>query len=107
MKRRIRWYKHLYLSPSLEGMKRVVRYEIQYRKLPLGYYLLTLPSVEKNTFDIWPSAEIKMPWMKDTVLDVIGVASTKDEACKLAGSIIYDAFMETGQVDIRTYLGYK
>lgn len=107
MKTKIRWYKHLYLSPSLKDMKRVVRYEIKYRKIPVGYYLLTLPSTPNNLFDIWRSEQIHMPWMRDKTLDVIGVATSKEEACEMAASIIYETFKTDESVDVRTYLGYK
>lgn len=107
MKTKICWYKHLYLSPSLEDMKRVVRYEIKYKKVPIGYYLLTLPSTPNNLFDIWRSEQIHMPWMKNQVLDVVGVAASKEEACEMAASIIYETFKVDETVNVKAYLGYK
>lgn len=107
MKKGIRWYKHLYLGPSLEGLERTIRYEIKYRKIPLGYYLLTLPSCDNNLFDILPAETVKMPWMRKTILDVVGVASSKQEAIDMAAKIIYNVYETTGNIDIKAYLGYK
>ena len=107
MKRGIRWYKKLYVGPSLEGLKRTMRYEIKYHRIPVGYYLITLPSTDNNVFDIWPSEQIKMPWMRKKILDVVGIAGSKQEACELAGKMIYEAYRAAGTVDMKTYLGYR
>lgn len=107
MKKGIRWYRKLYLGPSVEGLERTIRYEIKYRKVPMGYYLLTLPACETDLFDIWRSEDIKMPWMRERILDVVGVAGSKQEAVEMAAAIIYKAYKETRDIDIRAYLGYK
>lgn len=104
----MRWYKHLYLSETLQGMKRSVKYDFKYKKIPAGYYCLTLPEYENNLMDIMRSECIKLPKLRGHKKDVvvIGVAAGREEAFELAGQIIYEVYKSTGGFDIKTYLGY-
>ena len=45
--------------------------------------------------------------MKNQVLDVVGVAASKEEACEMAASIIYETFKVDETVNVKAYLGYK
>ena len=107
MKKGIRWYKHLYMAPSVRGLERTVRYEMKYRRVPYGYYFVTLPECESDIFDIWGSEQLKMPWIRKRTVDVVGVAGSSREAKELAGAIISEVYKKTGGFDVRGSLGYK
>ena len=107
MKKGIRWYSPLYLAPSVQKLERTIRYEMKYRRVPLGYYFITLPECESDMFDIWSSEQLKMPWMRNRQIDIIGAAGSLGEAKTLAGTIICEMYKATGGFDVRSYLGYE
>lgn len=106
MKKRIRWYDHLYMGPSVQGLEKTIRYEMKFRKVPFGYYFITLPEVSTDLFDIWSSEQLRMPWMRDREIDIIGAAGSLGEAKELAAAIVCEVYEATGAFDMRSYLGY-
>lgn len=107
MRRKIRWYNNLYLAPSVRAFRHTIRYEMKYRKVPIGYFFIALPEADGDLFDIWGSEQIKLPWRKKEQIDIVGVAGSLSEAKELAAAIICEVYKETGGFDVRAYLGYK
>ena len=100
MKKGIRWYSPLYLAPSVQKLERTIRYEMKYRKVPLGYYFITLPECESDMLDIWSSEQLKMPWMRNRQIDIIGAAGSVGGAKTLGGPMICEVYKSTGGCDV-------
>ncbi len=107
MKRKLYWHSDLYFAPSVRPLKRTLLYEMKYRKIPYGYYFVTLPEAEHDLFDIWSSEQIMRPWCSQSRVDVVGVAGSLSEAKELAGIMIWKTYKKTGGFDVRAYLGYR
>lgn len=96
----------MYMGPSVQGLEKTIRYEMKFRKVPFGYYFITLPEVSTDLFDIWSSEQLRMQWMRDREIDIIGAAGSLGEAKELAAAIVCEVYEATGAFDMRSYLGY-
>ena len=96
-------HKNAYWGESLGDLKRTVTYELKYKKFAVGYYCITLPDNSENLMDIIPGEQLKLKFLRRKPRTVIGIAGTKNEAMKLAGTIIYDVYKETDGFDVTGY----
>ena len=100
----MRWYRDLYLGPNAEQNMQKIRKKASEGTPMLGVYYVTLPATEHNLLDIFHNSMLMQPlFAKHQCTDVVGVAEGKQEAVRLAETIIGNVFKETGALDLRSY----
>lgn len=97
----MKWYNNLYIGENAEKRKRKIMRKIKFNKPQLGIYVITLPSNEKNSLDIYPSNILLQRYYKKKDITVVGIAEGRDEALLLVQRIIMDCYEKTGQFLVR------
>ncbi len=100
----MRWYHKLYTGPNAEHNISIIREKAVAGFGMVSVYYITLSSSPENLLDIFHNGMLKNPlFAENQCLDVVGVAEGKQEACRLAGTILLDLYSRTGGFDIRSY----
>ena len=99
----MRWYERLYVGEKAKKNRYSIIQAVREGKSS-GYYIVTLPSNEKNLLDIYSAGMLQQPYYKQKNLLVIGVASDYEDAAMLAGSIVADVYKKTGGYDVSSFL---
>ncbi|MCR4956066.1 MAG: hypothetical protein K6A30_05235 [Lachnospiraceae bacterium] len=104
----MKWYKHLYVGPSLQEKKEKVIRNLRRNVLQVEVYVIVLADNGKDNFRIIHSLELlQKPYPKDE-LTVVGIAGGKEEAFFLVEDMVKDVLKETGSVEhISSYFGAK
>lgn len=99
----IHWYNNLYMDPTVrENPKRCKRHvercagslKKSLSKLWKGYYVITLPSNEKNLFDIMGTRQLFFRRYARLDLYVVGLAKSYDSALELLQQILMELVEE-------------
>lgn len=97
------WYHDLYLSENVKKKKDQLIRKIESGKTPVNTYLLALPSGAENQLEILPGIDFKF-WNKNKECPmIVGIASSKTEACELVRDITEEIYQKTGGVKLREY----
>jgi hypothetical protein len=74
-----------------------------------GIYVITLPLFGDGMLEIYPIDEFRQNVYKDMLdnIRVVGAAPTKRAASWLVRDIIEDIYLQTGDVDVKSYFGAK
>ncbi len=100
----MRWYRDLYLGPSVSGELPKIRKKAALGVGMVGVYYITVSSVPGNLLDIFHNGMLKQPlFRKVQCKDIVGVAMGKQEAFGLAGTILMELYDKTKGFDIRSY----
>lgn len=99
----MRWYEKLYVGEKARKNRYSVIRAVRNGE-PMGYYILTPPSNEKNLLDIYPALALKLPYYKDRDILIIGVASDFQDAARLSARIVEETYKKTGGFDVMSYL---
>lgn len=96
------WHKNLYVGSEANRKKKKIIRKLDSHSIALGVYVITLASNGRDLFDVLPAYML----YRDKVCDreIIGIAVTKEEALEVCGQIIMDAYIETGEYDVRSFL---
>ena len=97
----MKWYNKLYLGENAKKRKRKIMHNIRFNKPQLGVYVITLPTNEKNSLDIYPSNVLLHKYYKNRDLTIVGIAEGREEALLLVERIVMDCYNETGQFLVR------
>lgn len=92
-----------YSENALKNKRKIIRC-IKHRKYYKDAFIITIPLNESNILDILPAKELMLPHYKHASLDIVGIATTKDEAIDLAVSIIQNMYNDTKAFRIREYI---
>ena len=99
----MQWYERLYLGEKAKKNRFSILQAVR-KERSTGYYILTLPSNQKNLLDIYSAQTLNQPYYKQQDLLIVGVAADYEDAAVLAGKIIADVFKRTGGYDVTGFL---
>lgn len=99
----MRWYEQLYVGEKAKKNRYSIIQAVREGKTS-GYYIVTLPSNEKNLLDFYSAGTLQQPYYREKNLLVVGVAADYEDAAMLAGRIVGDVFKKTGGYDVSTFL---
>lgn len=101
----MKWYNKLYIGENAGKRKRKIINNIRFNKPQLGVYVITLPTNDKNSLDIYPSNALLQKYYKKRDLTVVGIAEGRDESLMLIQRIIMDCYNQTGQYLVKELVG--
>lgn len=101
------WSKDIYVSDSVADKKRKILNNLKKNKLQINVYVITLPIVEGGIMEIYPSFIFLQDIYKRQDIYVIGLASSMDEAYELVDQIVMDCYNETGDFNVKKYIGER
>ena len=77
----------LTVDPKLAKSYQKLLKAIAEEKIPVSWYLIARPGSNAFPYNIYPAYLLKEPYYRDLQETVVGVASSKEEAMKLAGAM--------------------
>ena len=99
----MRWYKKLYVGPSVVDSKKIQKKAALGMGM-VGVYYITLASLPGNLLDIFHNGMLKQPlFLERQCTDIVGVAIGKQEAYRLTAQILMELYQQTGGFDVRCY----
>ena len=102
----MRWYEQLYVGEKAKKHRFSIIRAVRVGKRS-GYYILTLPSNEKNLLDIYPAVTLQQPYYRENDMLILGIAADYEDAANLAGTMIGEVYQKTGGFDVAGYLKKK
>lgn len=101
----MKWYNKLYLGENAMKRKRKIINNIRFNKPQLGVYVITLPTNDKNSLDIYPSNILLQKYYKKRELTIVGIAEGREESLMLVERIVMDCYNQTGQFLVKELVG--
>ncbi|MCR5517023.1 MAG: hypothetical protein K6F17_00445 [Lachnospiraceae bacterium] len=92
-----------YYSDEAKKKKHKLLRRIKRGKPCFGAYLLAIPANSSNILEIISANELIQPHYKNSSVDVVGLACSKDEAYDLTLKIVEEVYEATGGFDICMY----
>ena len=96
------FYKELYLSPGVKNVSGIKR-KLKTGRGSLDLYVLTLND-EGKRLEFFHNGILKQKVLHDMDINVVGLASGRDECVKLVERIVNEAYEATGTYDAYEYL---
>ncbi len=100
----MRWYEDIYVGYNLLEEKRKTIRQIKNGKMMLNTYVITLPSNDYDTLEIYPSNVLIQKWYRDSDMVIVGIAEGREEALDMMQLIIMDCYNDTGSVNVKQYI---
>lgn len=100
----MRWFNHLYVGDKAKKNRFNMIQGIRRGRLYPGAYVITPASNGNNILDIYPSASLLHPYLRDKDLLVVGIAADYWEALEVARQIIDEMYQKTGEFDLQKLL---
>lgn len=98
----MRFYKKLYISPSLRKKKRQIVWKLKMGKAVSFVYVITLAE-QNDLMNIYQGLILKQPYYRKNPPFVLGIADSHSAALELVQQILMDVYDKTGNYDIRTF----
>lgn len=98
----LKWHKHYYKGAGVKNTTRI-RFRLNQGKPVPGIYLITLSENPHNLLEILPSLTLIQKTAVQLCPEIVGIASSKDEAFDLVTSMIQNVYDETGDFKIKEY----
>ena len=96
----------MYLDEKIARKRRKYQRLLEKRKLVQAVYCITLPINQDNVMEIYSSRELWFQYYQRKKLVVIGLAKTRENACRLAAQICLDTVCRQGDISpalVRSY----
>ncbi|MEG0806480.1 MAG: hypothetical protein RR364_09175 [Lachnospiraceae bacterium] len=100
----MKWYNNLWIGNSILKKKNRIKWRIEHNILCPGIYVITLSSNQKDLFDIIEAGELLQKAYPKKELFIVGLANGFTESVELVAAICNNSLMETGGLDIRSYI---
>ena len=100
----MKWYANLYIGESLQESREEVIASLERGEWHHKIYLITPAINGKDLLDIRSAAALARKGLAETLPEIVGIARGRDEAMRLACSIVEECYRQTGDVDIRGFL---
>lgn len=103
----IRFYKELYISPSLKKKQKRVMWKLRTGRPQPSIYIVSLAK-NNDLFEIYHSGMLKQKYYKEKANApyIIGIASGYGGAVDLVTCMLQDVLADTGGYDVKTYFKY-
>ena len=101
----MRWYSHLYVGEKAGKRRFSIIQGIREGKLQPEVYVITPPQNGNNILDIYPAAELLLPYYREKDFLIMGIAFGYDEATEVAARIVADLYRKTGGFCLNELLG--
>lgn len=75
------------------------------KKLCPGIYVITPASGGNNILDIYPAAELLLPYYRERDFLILGIAAEYEEATEVAARIVAELYRKTGGFHLNDLLG--
>lgn len=98
----MRFYKKLYISPSLQKKKRQIVWRLKMGKAVPFVYVITLAE-QNDLMNIYQGLILKQPYYRKNPPFVLGIADSYSAALELVQQILMDIHDKTGNYDIRSF----
>lgn len=100
----IRWADKLYLSEDMKAKKKIKMMKaIENGHLTFVVYCITIASNPNNLFDIMNANELLFHYYSQKGIDVLGLATSKEQAKFLVKDMLEEIYKETGGFKVREY----
>ena len=101
---RMRIYKPLYMGERARKKRFFLLQGLRRKKMRPGAYVITPAANGNNILDIYPAAELLLPYYREQDFLVIGIALGYFESLDVARQIIDDMYQKTGGFDLSAFL---
>lgn len=98
----MRFYKKLYISPSLQKKKRQIIWRLKIGKAVPFVYVITL-SEQNDLMEIYHGFLLKQSYYQKNPPFILGIADSHSAAIELVQQILTDIHDKTGNYDVRSY----
>lgn len=102
---RMRWHKPLYMGEQATKKRFSLIQGLRKKKPCIGTYVITPASGGNNILDIYPAAELLLPYYREKDFLIMGIAFGYDEATEVAARIVADLYRKTGGFCLNELLG--
>lgn len=103
----MRWADNLYVSESAYEKKGTIIKKANVNAGLRHVYFVTLAGNAEDLFDIFDAAYLKQPSFYKQELDVVGIATSREDAVELVQQMIEDIYAETGAFQVREYFTFS
>lgn len=100
-KKRIIWYRHLYMGEFARKKRYTIVHNIKAGKMLFDVYVIALPQTEHNQFELVNANQLLAPWYQKSTIRIVGIAVGYEEAVALLKNIFLDAYRKTGEYNPR------
>lgn len=100
----MRFYKHLYVSESMEKKKGKIIRRLKAGKFSLSCYVIALTENPANQLEFYDAAFLLQKNYKKDTLFVVGLAGCYEEALELVRQISEDTYKKRNDVNIRKFV---
>lgn len=96
--------KNVILGENAGENKRKILKKIKRNEPMFGVYLITIPSNNVGTLEIYPYLVLLQEQYKNNQPDVVAIAKGKDEAYEVVKNLVTDCYNHTQCFDMEEYL---
>lgn len=105
MNTKLQYRSELYLSDDITKLKlHKIKAKLEKRPLLCGVFLLTLSQNPSNQIEIMQARQLVQDYYSKYPLDVIGIASTYDDAVAIVEKIVQECLHVRGDCALKEYL---
>lgn len=100
----MKWCKNVYVTDDVADKKRKILHRLKAGKLQFNVYAIILPLGADGIMEIYPAYIFRQKIYKCQSVYVIGLASGREDAYKLAGEIALECYSKNKDFDIRKFI---
>lgn len=100
----MRYFKNLYLTERAKEKKETIIRKLEDNSIQFSVYLLLCREGERMTLEICHAGMFLQAWYPREQVKIAGMAVGYEEALELLVEIVEDAYQNTGNADVCSYL---
>lgn len=93
----------MYVSESIGNIEKV-KWKLKYHSGQFSVYVISFAQ-NSDQLDIYHSAMLQQKYLDNKDLCIVGLANSYSEAVALVQKMIEEAYLATGEADVKKYLG--
>lgn len=103
----MRFYKHLYVSDSIQNINRV-KWKLKHNAGQIHIYVIALAENKVDQLEIYHCALLQQKFYhKKEHGYIVGITTSYEEALEIVQKIVTESLEATGQCNVREYLQNK
>lgn len=103
-KKKIIWYRHLYMGELARKKRYTIVHNIKAGKLLYDVYVIVLPQTKHNQLELVNANQLLAPWYRKSPLRIVGIAIGYEEAVSLLEKMFLDAYEHIGEYNPRLFI---